>query len=320
MVKIHFLNVGHGDCTIMEHESGNITMIDINNGNEIDEESAAEIVEQLGYQPEALIKAIETSNLTPYEILQKAGYTRTLTNPVEFYKNNFGIQDIFRYIQTHPDMDHLRGLVALRAAGIGITNFWDTKHTKTQDDFWQNDESEWEEYLKHRTGERTLTVLNLYRGHSGKFYNDHPEPGKEGDGLYLLAPTPELTAEANRTEKWNNHSYVLLFIYKGVRIILGGDAESTVWDSIVEEYGADVLSCHVLKASHHGRNSGYHQKAVELMSPEYTIVSVGKKPETDASNKYKTYCNNVWSTRWKGNMTITIDDNGAYSVTCQYES
>ncbi len=31
MVKIHFLNVGHGDCTIIEHHIGNITMIDINN-------------------------------------------------------------------------------------------------------------------------------------------------------------------------------------------------------------------------------------------------------------------------------------------------
>ena len=31
-MKIHFLNVGHGDCTIIEHDSGRITMIDINNG------------------------------------------------------------------------------------------------------------------------------------------------------------------------------------------------------------------------------------------------------------------------------------------------
>jgi len=113
MLKVYFLNVGHGNCTIIEHESGNVTMIDINNGTEIDEESAEEIVEQLGYQLEQLIKIIESSNLTPYEILQKAGYTTTLTNPIQFYTQKFGTKEIFLYIQTHPDMDHLRGLVAL---------------------------------------------------------------------------------------------------------------------------------------------------------------------------------------------------------------
>jgi competence protein ComEC len=31
MLRIHFLNVGHGDCTIISHPSGRLTMIDINN-------------------------------------------------------------------------------------------------------------------------------------------------------------------------------------------------------------------------------------------------------------------------------------------------
>ena len=29
MAKIHFLNVGHGDCTVIEHNNGNLTVIDI---------------------------------------------------------------------------------------------------------------------------------------------------------------------------------------------------------------------------------------------------------------------------------------------------
>jgi len=314
MIKIHFLNVGHGDCTIIEHESGNKTMIDINNGEEIDEESATEIIEQLGYSGEDLIKTIEKTQETPNEILQKAGYVNTLTNPIQFYKQNYGTSSIFRYIQTHPDLDHMRGLVGLRKEGISITNFWDTPHIKAQDDFLFNDEDEWNEYLEHRNGKRTLAVLNLQRGSTGKYYNLHPEPSLEGDGLYILAPTPELTSEANRTGAWNNHSYVLWLAYKGIRVVFGGDAEAEVWDSIVDKYGTG-LSCNILKASHHGRDSGYHQKAVELMNPKYTIVSVGKKPETDASNKYKQYSPNVWSTRWKGNITATIYDNGTYTMT-----
>lgn len=45
MMKIHFLNVGHGDCTIVEFPSGRLMMIDINNSKslpEADEEALAE--------------------------------------------------------------------------------------------------------------------------------------------------------------------------------------------------------------------------------------------------------------------------------------
>ena len=79
------------------------------------------------------------------------------------------------------------------------------------------------------------------------------------------------------------------------------------------DFYGDKLKCDVLKASHHGRDSGYHQEAVKAMSPTCTIVSVGKKPETDASNKYRQYSDVVWSTRWYGNMTLTIDNDGKMS-------
>ena len=54
--------------------------------------------------------------------------------------------------------------------------------------------------------------------------------------------------------------------------------------------------------------------SVSLMCPQYTIVSVGKKPETDASNKYRQYSDNVWSTRWRGNITLTINDDGKATI------
>ena len=116
-VQIHFLNVGHGDCTIIEHGSGNLTMIDINNGEGIDFDSLTELANahrvkiDLGYL------------LAPIPALGAAGYNTGLTDPVTFLQQNYPGRKIFRYIQTHPDLDHMRGLAALREAGIGITNF-----------------------------------------------------------------------------------------------------------------------------------------------------------------------------------------------------
>jgi hypothetical protein len=43
MLKVHFLNVGHGDCTIIRHPDGRLTMIDINNAKDFDPTTAQEL-------------------------------------------------------------------------------------------------------------------------------------------------------------------------------------------------------------------------------------------------------------------------------------
>ena len=49
-------------------------------------------------------------------------------NPVT-YRKSHGISSIFRYIQTHPDMDHMDGIRALFDKFAPI-NFWDTNNRK----------------------------------------------------------------------------------------------------------------------------------------------------------------------------------------------
>lgn len=52
-------------------------------------------------------------------------------------------------------------------------------------------------------------------------------------------------------------SMALLVIYGTTRIILGGDVESAGWRDVIEEVGADGLSAHAVKISHHGSTNGY---------------------------------------------------------------
>ena len=41
------------------------------------------------------------------------------------------------------------------------------------------------------------------------------------------------------------------------------------------EVGGFNMKIHLLKASHHGRKSGYHREIVKAMNPDVTILSVG---------------------------------------------
>jgi competence protein ComEC len=319
MVKVHFLNVGHGDCTIIEHASGHLTMIDINNGGDLDSDSAKSIAEACNVQNYFVKSAVaEALGQRRWDILEKAGYQIELTNPVEFLKKMHPANNLFRYVQSHPDLDHMRGLVALNGSEVKITNFWDTNHDKDPEFHWKGDEEEWKEYLALGDGKRGSTVLHLLRGSTGKYYNTDQAGNSPGDGLEILSPTQELIKEANEAGDTNNLSYVLRLRYAGVSVIFGSDAEDKAWDSIVDHYGDD-LKCNVLKASHHGRDSGYHQEAVRRMNPQFTIVSVGKKPSTDASNKYRQYSQNVWSTRWRGNIRLEIADTGQATIYSEYD-
>ena len=83
----------------------------------------------------------------------------------------------------------------------------------------------------------------------------------------------KIAVEKNRL---NLCSYVLLITYKDFKFVLAGDAEKESWDYIVENYSDKISNVNVLKAAHHGRESGFHEEAVKLMNPEYTVVSVGK--------------------------------------------
>ena len=313
-LRIDFLNVGHGDCTVIRHDSGNITVVDINNGGKLDPTTVSELAQQYNVDPLRALLFKESMTV----LLKQKGYSIPLTDPVDFLGTTYQAHPIFRYVQTHPDMDHMRGLVAVRKSGISIINFWDRDHDKIPDFQSDSDRDEWAEYERLRKGENGNKVLRLYRDFKGTYWNENPTGVTGGDGIRILHPTPDVESDAKKSGDTNNISYVLLINYRGIKIILGGDAEQEAWDGIVEKYGGE-LKCHVLMASHHGRDSGYHAEAVKLMAPDYTVVSVGKKPDTDASNKYRQYSKNVWSTRWRGNITLTVDDQGKGTINSEYE-
>ena len=347
MLRVHFLNVGHGDCTIISHPSGRLTMIDINNSQDYDDETFQELLKEERQKADAYglarTNALQASGLLgasynpllsdPFTPLVRppsnppdamrawpvlADYIRPnvyadavqdskkeLTDPIEFLKRKYPGQSLFRFILTHPDLDHMRGLKRLHE-NIGFTNFWDTAHTKPTPSYRSDaDREDWEFYQTLRSA----SVRNYTRGDScfafGKDENGLPG----GDNIEILSPTPALVRSCNQTGKSNDLSLVLRIRHKAGSVLLSGDAEAEAWDDMKNYYGATLKSDY-FKASHHGRDSGYHLEALKLIAPRDTFVSVGRRPDTDASSKYRQQCNKVASTRYYGDMELRFNDDG----------
>jgi beta-lactamase superfamily II metal-dependent hydrolase len=320
VLKLHFLNVGHGDCCILEFPE-HITMVDINRNKNPDDDSVKEIIDaSLPDEGKKLKKKLKEGEIDKKTALEKVGYSIPIQDPLDYLEHN-NMNSIFRFISTHPHMDHLYGLGEL-SQDVKISNFWVPKNklkaNKSLDK--QKRADDWSTYKKFRDntstsdkeGSSPSSVIRPLENSTGELYT--------ADGIKILAPNPELLEHAENDQDANIMSYVLLLKYGSHKIILGGDAEKDTWKYILKQHGDEIKDVKVLKSSHHGRNSGYWEPAMQQMHPTYTIVSVGAKldPRIDATKKYKKYTDNLLTTRWNGNITIECYEDGRIDCTPQY--
>jgi competence protein ComEC len=310
-VELHFLNVGHGDCTFVDLPSGRLMMIDINNSKSLPEDDVIALAERHGVSP----LDFRYSRLLKGARSWQDYYRSLLVDPFDYYKEHFDGRSIFRYVQTHPDMDHMSGLHRFFwQEEVRLENFWDVDHNKDlkEADFNNSPHSylDWLVYESLRRGigpnHSSHKVIRNLRGATGQYWTD--------DGIEVFSPTTELIKVCNTKGAYNDCSYVLKISYGSRSVILPGDAEKPAWESMLDNPGADALDGDILKAPHHGRQSGYHAKAAIAMDPEIVVVSVGEKPETDASDEWKALGARVLSTRYNGTIRVQLDFDGEVFV------
>ena len=201
-------------------------------------------------------------------------------NPVS-YMCAHEISSIFRYVQTHPDMDHMDGIKALFEEFCPI-NFWDTNNNKEMAQPWDSSryrEEDWDFYKHLRDTSPTTDPkrLTLLSGTTGQFYNRNEDGNGGGDGLHVLAPTQDLVDHANDSSvDYHDASYVLLYKTGENRIVFGGDSHDATWDHILEKHAEDVTDIDLLIAPHHGRKSGRSYKFLDTLTP--TLTFFGNAP------------------------------------------
>ena len=256
MASVHFLNVAPGDCTIIRHSSGHVTMVDICDGNAESKVKKA--------------KLADTTRIKPLGHFRMCEYP---TNPIQ-YLNDLGISGIFRFILTHPDMDHMDGLNAL-VEKIGISNFWDTSVRRDSPEFGDRspyDEADWDCYENLRNGKKSgVKSLTKLAGSRFKFANIGEDDQAGGDGLYILAPDTDLVRNASDGGDINDGSFVLLYRSSGGRILLPGDAHDSTWEYVLTHYKKDVANCSVMIAPHHGRDSDRSFDFLDKINPKLTL-------------------------------------------------
>jgi beta-lactamase superfamily II metal-dependent hydrolase len=277
MATIHFLNVLEGDCNIIEHDSGHISVIDVCNaddGNKTYEESLV----RESRERKSMFSSKVPATRKNYN--QKA----TPDNPIE-YLQKLTKSQIFRFIISHPDMDHLDGIKDLYGLFNPI-NTWDTDNNKYIDLYnfcAKYNKEDWKFYKNIRAEKYSNTKRLTY-------YSDTtPCQYWDTDCLKVLCPTKKLLKEANEnsSDDYNDVSYVILFTPPKKsgghwKIIFGGDSHDASWEHIVNTYEKEVSNIDVLFAPHHGRDSQRDWSFLDSLKPTLTLMG-------NASSEYLAY-------------------------------
>jgi beta-lactamase superfamily II metal-dependent hydrolase len=291
---VFILNVGAGSCAVISHPNGRTSMIDINNGRELRR-----------YERLALSEA------------RAAQLTSRLVNPVGWYRRVFDGRELWRFILSHPDSDHMAGVRCILNGEIDTANFWDLPHTRQAPDQYQTDHAreDWLIYETFRASDPSGTGpwpkrIGPLRFDTGDYWTE--------DGIEILSPSRALVNACNEGENWNDISYVLRVSDRGRSVLLPGDVEQPAWNDLAIAAAGQGISLRsdVLVASHHGRKSGYPGEGVlEEINPAAVIVSTAAlEPKDDALPDYQWVVGNVFSTRAHGSLLVRIWDDGRLTI------
>ena len=289
--KIHFLNVLNGDCTIIEHETGRISVIDVCNGN---------------------------SSSGGISIGLEANFNNQShpTNPIDYLRNICVNKPIFRFILTHPDMDHLDGIKNIFDK-FTISNFWDTNHQKdlSSADFNKYKKEDWEHYQQIRKQQQeSPKVLQVYQGYQNDFYR------LGCDNFEIISPSEKLVTDLQNLKNpdWNEISYVILHQVFGRKILYCGDSGNKAWQSIMsdEDLLNKIKNIDILLAPHHGRKTGGDDLNQYLNKLNPKLAILGNTDNSQHKN-YSAFYNReipILTNNEAGDIVVTIKENGNIDI------
>ena len=223
---------------------------------------------------------IETPNSR--QILIDGGPDKTvlkrLNQTMPFYD-----QTIDLIILTHPDTDHLTGL-------IEVLEYYQIGHILTSG--FQKDTAayqEWQRLIKEK--EIPLTIAQAGQNIVLQ------------DGIVLEILWPDQSLISSYSKPVNNVSVVGRLVYGDIEILLTGDIENKVENVLVKQ----EIQSDILKLAHHGSKTSSIQSFINKVNPAIAVISVGE------DNRYN-HPNETVLERLKNSIIYRTDKNGDIQI------
>ena len=204
-------------------------------------------------------------------------------------ERSFFDREIDVVVTTHPDLDHIGGLVDV------LKRYKVQTILRTEN---ENDKSAAEAFAAAAQKESAEEIL-----------------ADAGQVLQLGASTTiQIFSPTGDERQWesNASSIVLRVVYGNTSFMLTGDAPREIEDYLVKTYGTQ-LDSDVLKLGHHGSKTSTSEAWLDTVTPRYTVVSAG------LDNKYghphqdvmqRVFARNIQTSHTGTDGTVTFYSDG----------
>ena len=258
LLEVHFINVGQGDCIFIKTPQKKNILID--------------------------------GGGTPYNDYDIGSH---ILIP---YLRRKGIGQIDIIFLTHPDLDHLEGLIPVLEE-MKVRLIIDSGAA------CQN-----ETYLKFISLAMEDEDINYYKTKEGDVISLNDE-------IDFLVLNSSSQSNYDYLTDFNNQSIVLKLRYKKTNFLFTGDIEKATEKNLLS--WNNLLKSDILKVAHHGSNSSTSAVFVEKVQPEIAVISVGPNfyghPHQEVISRLEDRCPMLFRTDING--TILIKSNGnQYSI------
>lgn len=235
-------------------------------------------------------------------------------SPLMWLKRKHGVQQIDYCIITHPHMDHIDDIMNFDELAPKILS----RPRHISDDDLRKGVRIWE----LPKIDKYIEINKRYTGTLEEFDPSNPKYPENYGGMEIRSFHPVNCSTSNL----NNQSIVTVFKYANIKVVIPGDNEQASWNELLEnpEFVSSISNSDIYLASHHGRESGYHEEIIDLINPRLTIISDGsyhdnsvREEYTTKSRGWKVYKKNqpiqrkTLSTYHDGEITISIGFNSS---------
>jgi len=199
------------------------------------------------------------------------------------YLKELGVNKLDIVVATHPDADHIGGLIPVLNS-IDIGQFYDSGKVHTSQTF-----------------EEMLTLIDT----KNIPYNI-PKTGDRiafDDDINMKV----LNADENATDN-NDASIVFKLAYGNVSFLLTADAGI----ALEKEMMQDDVKATILKAGHHGSNTSSSAEFIQAVHPEVTILSYGEgnkygHPHAEVVERLQAIGSKIYETAEAGTVIVSTD-------------
>lgn len=216
-------------------------------------------------------------------------------------KDIAGKKGMRRFISTHPDEDHIKGIKEL-FDNLDTPNFYCVKNNAIE----SNETQSFKDYCSLRDGQGAYF---LHKGCTRCWLNDSNEV-RDSSGISILWPDVSNQSFKDALKKseegysCNNISPIIKYSLKNSATVLWfGDMESDYMEAIYDSIS--LPKADIIFASHHGRKSGtIPSDWLKKIDPKVIIIGEASSSDLQYYPGYETITQNS-----AGDITMCLEDN-----------